>query len=651
MIKNSIKITLSILLAILITFVGLPESSASTKTSAPKALGRGEFESFIDGFFSGLKRDKQIPGMVFAAVKDGQPLYIKGYGVMDLEKGWSVKADRTLFRVGEVSEVITATALLQLVAKGRLSLDEDLNFYLRRWKLPTTFEEPVTLRHILTHTGGFDDKRLELCAPTSADERAYTKQLPQKMPTRRAPPGLYCSYSNMGYTLAGSIIERYSRQNFAQAVKKHVFTPLGMERSAFTLTEAQQKSLATGYTPDGKALGYSYRYDMPAVGMSTTADDMSKFMIAALGEGKLGKNRILPAAYANGMLRRHFTPHPLLGGMAIAYSEHTVSGLRTLQQHADIPGYSSFLMLIPEKNFGIFFAANISGLDFRDDLAKAVIKRFFPTSADVNKLPVPDRTAHIPQDIEGFYRTIRISHSTAEKVLNFLGEQLSVTIQDGGVVTASSKRDRESAERWLPVTNEDKTKSGELFQIIDSNGTPQNEFMFFSRNESGAVTTLTVRHAENTYERIKPHESNNRQILFLFAFFSLLLLSVAGTMLSIAINNGKLPWEKGYRSATEIWVISTIFCFMQLAFAVGLMLSHAYWGGEFAVFVPYQVKALFVIPLLGGTILAWMCFRLLVSLFSPEHHWAEKLVLLAVAALEILYMLFLADWRLLGFMF
>lgn len=651
MIKKHVQTTLQILIVLAFLFTAASGCHAATKAAPNKALGKGEFESFIDGFFSGVRKDKQIPGMVFAAVKDGQPLYIKGYGVMNLETNWPVKTDRTLFRIGEISEVITATALLQLVAKERLSLDEDVNLYLRRWKLPESFEKPLTLRHIITHTGGFDYKRLEVCAPTSSDERAYAKQLPQNMPARYTQPGVYCCYSNMGYTLVGSIIERYSRQSFAQAVTKHIFTPLKMEHSFFTLTEAQQKSLATGYDSNLRALGYSYRYDMPAVGMSTTGTDMIRFMLAALGEGKLDRSRILPPAYANSMLRRHFTPHPMIDGCGLAYSERTVMGVRTLQLHGDIPGYSSFLMLIPEKNFGLFLAANISGIDFRDDLAKAVIKRFFPISSDVQSRAAINRGAHIPPDVEGFYRTNKISRSTAEKALNILGDQLMVTITDDTLTTSYVKGSRSSAQRWLPAENNRYAKSGDLFRMVDESGAPQDSYLFFARDESGAVKALSIKDAEHTYDRLKPHESYYRQILFMLLFFVLAVTSAGGTMLSIAINNGKLPWEKGYRSATEIWVISTLFCFMQIAFIVGIFVSRSYWGDEFTTFVPYQVKALFVIPLLAGIILAWMCFRLLANMLNPEHHWAEKLLLIGVACIEILYMFFLADWRLLGFMF
>jgi CubicO group peptidase (beta-lactamase class C family) len=611
---------------------------------------RREFASFIDGFFAGIQKNWKIPGMAFIAVSGGEVLYLKGYGLADVESGRPVSPDATLFRVGAISTVVTAAALLQFVEKGSLLLDEDINKYLRRWKLPSTFEDPVTLRHLLTHTGGFDGKRLEICAPTSADERNYAVRLQKIMPARSAPPGVFYSFSPMGYALVGTVIERYSRQDFASAIARNIFRPLGMNNSAFIPTDEQAKNMAKGYDEHGKAVRYAYFYDMPAEGMSATASDMGRFMLASLDGGALGRNRILQPMYANSMLRTHFSPHPRIEGTGLAYREKIALGLRTLQQSGNMPGYSSFLMLIPEKNFGLFFAANISGLDFNDDLAAAVAGRFFQRTGDARRdQPSPSKSP-VSMDIEGYYRHNDISRHTAEKAANMLGDQLRVSVSDGFVlVSHTNKKDERS--RWAFVESSPDISSGDLFRGVDENGGLNDEYIFFQRGRSDDVTAMVMGEARHTYDKLKPHEGHYAQIAAIACFVMAFVVSCLGLLLGNAINNGRLPWEKGLRSAAELWVISLLFCAIQLFFVLGILLSIHYLGRQFVVFVPYQVKALFIVPLAGALLLAWFWFRLISSILNPDHHWGEKLLLIAVAGVETCFLLFLADWRLVGFMF
>jgi hypothetical protein len=137
----------------------------------------------------------------------------------------------------------------------------------------------------------------------------------------------------------------------------------------------------------------------------------------------------------------------------------------------------------------------------------------------------------------------------------------------------------------------------------------------------------------------------------IFGFITAAIISFLGLFVGLAINKGKFPWESGYRSDTELWGISSLFCGVQISFLVGLAASVFWGGGEFIIFVPYQVKALFIIPLAGGLLLAWLWFRTLSKLLSPDYHWLEKILIMSLAFAETGYMFFLTDWRLLGFMF
>jgi CubicO group peptidase (beta-lactamase class C family) len=620
--------------------------AAAAARNAPQRLGgeQREFASFVDGFLSGVQKERGAPGMVLTAVRDGEILYLKGYGVADKESGAPVDPERTMFRVGSISQPITAAAVMQLSERGRINLDEDVNVYLRRWKIPNTFERPITPRQLLTHTAGFDFKELEIAAPTSADERNYASFLQKKMPPRFAEPGVYYCFSGMGYSILGSIVERYSRLDFGASIKKNVFQPLEMNSSAFMPNDEEMKNLAAGYESNGTKVPYEYRYDMPATGMSSTASDMSRFMIAALSGGALRRSRVLGETHAKSMLRRHFSPHPDINGIGIGYIEKRVEGLRTLQQYGNIPGYSAFLMLIPEKNFGLFIAANSSAVNFSDELASSVVKRFFPVSED-RKSPNSSANIAVYPDIQGYYRLNNVPKKTAAKVAGIARDQISISLEDAFVVARHTIGDVPPT-RWLPTD-----VSGDIFRMVGTDGFFTDEYMFFQRDELGAVSNLIIGGAGNTCDKLPTPESHYWQMVILASFIGAASVSFLGLFIGLTNNKGNFPWEIGYASDTELWVISSFFCAVQISFVVGMIISLITMGNEFRVFVPYQVKALFLIPLFGALLLAWLWFRILSKLLSPDYHWLEKVAIISVAFFETGYMFFLANWKLLGFMF
>ena len=631
----------AILLALALLFVSQAAAEGATRTRA-QIQEQMEFASFVDGFIAGVQKERTIPGMVFAAVKDGDVLYLKGYGHADVASGAPADPEKTLFRVGAISQPITAAAVMQLAERGRVGLDDDVNIYLRRWRLPGASDQPVTMRHILTHTAGFDYKELETAAPTAADERAFASRLSRMMPRRVSEPGLFYSESNLGYALLGSIIERLSLTNFDAAVKRNIFQPLGMTESAFFLEGDEMDKLATGYDSTGRPVEYEYRYDSPARSMNTTAYDMGRFMLAQMGGGRIGRSSILGELHAGSMMRRHFSPHPMISGAGLGYLEQPVAGVRTLQKHGSIPGYSSFMMMIPDRNFGVFLAVNASDIDFSEELSVSLVERFFPSQRDRTRA-VPQSVAVYP-DIEGSYRTNRIPHLTAEKITKLFAEQIIIEINDGGIV-ATDAHNPSQQTRWFPTSSED------LFRRVGDDGYYHDEYIFFGRDEDGAVEVLVMGGVAGTYERIETFEALNRQRMILSGFAAAALLSFLGLYIGSAVNKGKFPWEKGLTSDTELWGLSSLFWLVQLLFVCGILTAYIWIGHEFKVFVPYQVKALFIVPLGGGLLLTWFWFRLLAKILSPAHHWMEKILIISIAFVATGYMFYLAHWRLLGFMF
>ena len=98
-----------------------------------------------------------IAGAAVSVVKDGKLFFAKGYGYADLENDIPVDPEQTIFRIGSVGKLFTWTAVMQLVEQGKLDLDADINTYLD-FRIPDTYPQPITLKHLMTHTSGFEDR-------------------------------------------------------------------------------------------------------------------------------------------------------------------------------------------------------------------------------------------------------------------------------------------------------------------------------------------------------------------------------------------------------------------------------------------------------------------------------------------------------------
>jgi CubicO group peptidase (beta-lactamase class C family) len=162
-----------ILVTLILPTLGMSNVEAMHSTLPPRSPSGlsdpHEVETFLEGVFSVQLAEDHIPGATVAVVKDGRLLFAKGYGSADLQAGKQVSAQTTLFRIASVSKPFTATAVLQLAEQGKLNLHADVNTYLKTFHLPATYQEPITLAHLLTHTAGFEDRDTATSARTLRD--------------------------------------------------------------------------------------------------------------------------------------------------------------------------------------------------------------------------------------------------------------------------------------------------------------------------------------------------------------------------------------------------------------------------------------------------------------------------------------------------
>lgn len=420
------------------------EESASGATAAvPQPAGltdRAELEAFIDGMMAAHFPSRHIPAATIAVVKDGALFFAKGYGFADREKRIPVDPATTLIRPGSISKLFTWTAVMQLVEQGKLDLDADVNSYLKTFKIPATFPEPITMRHLLTHTPGFEDQGLGLFARDPAELKPLRESLAAKIPARVRPAGSLSSYSNYGTALAGLIVEEVSGVPFAEFVEQNILRPLGMEHSTF------REPLPAELAPD-MAVGYQWKkgrfepgkFELignygPAGSLSATATDMAKFMIAHLQLGRLGETRILKEETARRMHSRLYGLDPRLPGMAHGFYEMEAHGVRGIGHGGDTMLFHSELLLLPEHNVGLFVSYGSSGLPGYD-LLPAFIGRYFAAPDPAPPEP-PAGFEERTKRVAGVYRFTRHNYTSIEKAFA-LPSVVSVAAGPKGTITTS----------------------------------------------------------------------------------------------------------------------------------------------------------------------------------------------------------------------
>jgi CubicO group peptidase (beta-lactamase class C family) len=400
-----------------------------------------EVEAFFDGLMAAHLAEKGIAGATVSVVRNGALLFAKGYGFADLPTRTPVDADRTLFRIASVTKLFTATAVMQMVEQGRLDLDTDVNRYLD-FEIPATFPEPITVRHLLTHTPGFEEDLRRLFTYDPAAIMPLRAWLVETMPARVRPPGQFSSYSNYGFALAAYVVERLSGQRWEDYVDRHILEPLGMTQTtgrqplpahlASSMSEGYHRAQGTWQSrPFENTMGGS-----PAGSMSSTASDMARFMIAHLAGGALEDARILHEDTARLMHARAFAHDPRLPGFALGFFEMSSHGLRIIGHGGNTTWFHNTLALIPEHDVGIFVSYNTDSAASLSTgpLVWAFLDHYFPAS--VPPLPVPADAASRAAGLVGTYRFNRGSHSNFQKAM---GLAMSITFRmSDGVLTAAT---------------------------------------------------------------------------------------------------------------------------------------------------------------------------------------------------------------------
>lgn len=432
-----------------------PAATTAAATTAPPAtpaaqptLTKADVDAWLDGYMPYALRAGDVAGAVVVVVKDGQVVTKRGYGYADIASHKPVDPDKTLFRPGSVSKLVTWTAVMQLVEQGKINLDADVNTYLD-FTIPPLDGKPITMRQILTHTAGFEDVAKNLMFYDTRHLQKIGDYLKMFVPKRIFAPGTTPAYSNYGATLAGYVVERVSKMPFDDYVEKNVFAPIGMNNSTFRqpLPARLAPDMATGYPrASAKPSKFEIVDPAPAGSMSSTGADMAQFMLAHLGGGATGSGRILKPETAEMMHNTPTTFLPPLNRMELGFFETNINGREVIAHLGDTQVFHTSLHLFLADHVGLYVSFNSAGNatgahTIRGSLFADFADRYFPSTEHDGRVDAKTSAEHVKmmagswqasrRMVTGFVRALQLVGQT-EVTANAKGELLIPALKGAG---------------------------------------------------------------------------------------------------------------------------------------------------------------------------------------------------------------------------
>ncbi len=493
------------------------EAMVEVEISGP--TDKAEFETFIDGVMAGHMEAYDFPGAIISVVKDGEIFFSKGYGYKDIASGAKNDPAKTMYRPGSVSKLFTWTAVMQQVEEGKLDLDADINTYLKTFQIENTFDKPVTLRSALTHTPGFEDGAVGYLFGNSPEYIIGLKEALAKYPLARVRPiDEFASYSNYATALAGLAVANVSGMDFNTYIDEKILKPLGMAHSTFRepLPANIADYMATGYLHEGgvfKAYGFEYVTNFgPAGAMSASADDMARFMIAHLQNGRYGNVRILKEETAKEMHSLLFAHDPRINGFAHGFYQDKINDKTFIGHGGDTIYFHSMLRILKEENFGVYISYNApEGAIARSKLLQAIMDRYYPSAIEARPIPVPVGFKERAQKYLGNFRNNRHNYSSSEKMFTGIGSMAIGLTEEGYLAIGESK--------FVEI---DKN----LFQQVDG-----KNIVAFRENKAGEITHYFSNGSPMSANyRIGDFEVLDNQLMILGFGFLFFLTAVTGAI-------------------------------------------------------------------------------------------------------------------------
>ncbi|MEO8026672.1 MAG: serine hydrolase domain-containing protein [Bryobacteraceae bacterium] len=318
-------------------------------------------ERLFTSWIQGQMAYRGLPGIAVGVVHDQRLVWAQGFGLADVDAKTLV-TPTTKFRMASHSKLFTATAIMQLRDAGKLRLDDPVVKYLPWFQMkPAEADDPpITIEELLTHSSGLPREAgqhwSDLEFPNAEEVQKFVR-------TNQAayPPEVRWKYSNLALTIAGMVVEAVSGEKFAAYLQAHIFDPLGMHDSS---VDRQVAGLATGYgrrMPDGRREKMPFvdaRAMAAATGITSTVEDMAKFVSLQFRKGKIGGPQILSTGALREMHRVRMLEQNWQRGNAIGFAVNRDKDKVYVGHGGSYPGYKTHTLIQLDDKVGVIVLTN-----------------------------------------------------------------------------------------------------------------------------------------------------------------------------------------------------------------------------------------------------------------------------------------------------
>ena len=388
----------------------------------------------IDVYVNRAMTNWRIPGVAVCIIKDNRIVLMKGYGVKEL--GIPEKVDEnTLFMIGSNTKAFTATAMAMLQEQKKLSLDDKVSKYLPWFKLENKEAgDQVIIRDLLCHRLGFKTFQGDF---TFYNSNLTREQVIGKLAQIKAayPFRTKWGYTNAAFLTAGEIIPKADGKSWEAFIKDNIFAPLGMINT-LALTADMPKSFNrtvphTLIDERLSAVPYAQLDNLaPAGSISSSVNDMSKWVMALLNDGKVGPRQVIPQAaiaatrqpqdYVGSI--RHLNGETNYELYGLGWFLQDYAGHRIVMHDGGVTGYVSSVTLVPQDHLGIVILTNTDANSFYDALRWEIMDAYF-------KLPYQDYS-------DKYLASFKANMAAEQKVDRKLRDSVMLNLQPAQPISA-----------------------------------------------------------------------------------------------------------------------------------------------------------------------------------------------------------------------
>jgi CubicO group peptidase (beta-lactamase class C family) len=411
----------------------------------------------IDNYVSRALTQWKIPGVAVCVVKDGKVAFMKGYGVKEM--GTNNKVDEnTLFMIGSNTKAFTATALAMLAADKKLSLDDNVQKWLPDFTMydPWVAKETI-IRDLLCHRLGFETFQGDFMF---FDSDLSTTEMRERFGKLKPLYGFRSKwgYTNAAFMTAGEIIPKVTTMSWADFLKEKIFLPLGMTNTlalSKDISTAVNKATAhTVWLGELRKVPYGRIDAIAAAGsISSSVNDISKWIIAQLDQGKLDGKEVIPAA----AISQTWLPHSVLGNggpmfntghfslYGLGWFLEEYNGKKIVSHTGGVNGFVTSVTLVPEEKLGVVVLTNTDANNFYEALKLEIIDAFmklpYRNYSDILLMRQKTGDAQTKKMIDLKKDTIRTKPAPALTLTAYAGEykhelygKMNITIENGYLI-------------------------------------------------------------------------------------------------------------------------------------------------------------------------------------------------------------------------